>query len=56
MSQPRRADPSSKPLAPIKAWFSHQGWTPMASQREAWQAQRAGESGLIQVPTGSGNS
>jgi ATP-dependent Lhr-like helicase len=56
VSQPRRADPSSKPLAPIKAWFSQQGWTPMAFQRQAWQAYLAGESGLIQVPTGSGKT
>jgi ATP-dependent Lhr-like helicase len=56
VSQPRRADPSSKALAPIKAWFGHQGWTPMAFQRQAWQAYLAGESGLIQVPTGSGKT
>ena len=44
------------PLAPIEAWFSHQGWTPMAFQRECWQAYLAGESGLLQVPTGSGKT
>jgi ATP-dependent Lhr-like helicase len=56
VSQPRRADPTSKRLAPIEAWFSQQGWTPMAFQRQAWQAYLAGESGLIQVPTGSGKT
>ena len=44
------------PLAPIEAWFSRQGWTPMAFQRECWQAYLAGESGLLQVPTGSGKT
>ena len=56
MSQPRRADPASTLLAPIEAWFASQGWTPMAFQRQAWQAYLAGESGLIQVPTGSGKT
>jgi ATP-dependent Lhr-like helicase len=56
VSQPRRADPASTLLAPIEAWFASQGWTPMAFQRQAWQAYLAGESGLIQVPTGSGKT
>ncbi|QVL54068.1 MAG: ligase-associated DNA damage response DEXH box helicase [Cyanobium sp. M30B3] len=43
-------------LAPIEAWFAQQGWTPMGFQRQAWQAYLAGESGLIQVPTGSGKT
>jgi len=43
-------------LAPIQAWFALQGWTPMAFQRQAWAAYLAGESGLIQVPTGSGKT
>ncbi|MFZ9620080.1 MAG: ligase-associated DNA damage response DEXH box helicase [Prochlorococcaceae cyanobacterium] len=43
-------------LAPIEAWFSQQGWTPMAFQRQSWEAYLAGESGLIQVPTGSGKT
>ena len=44
------------PLAPVEAWFDLQGWTPMAFQRECWQAYLAGESGLLQVPTGSGKT
>jgi ATP-dependent Lhr-like helicase len=56
VSQPRRADPASTLLAPIEAWFASQGWTPMAFQRQAWQAYLTGESGLIQVPTGSGKT
>jgi ATP-dependent helicase Lhr and Lhr-like helicase len=43
-------------LAPIEAWFTQQGWTPMGFQRQAWEAYLAGESGLIQVPTGSGKT
>jgi len=43
-------------LAPIEAWFDQQGWTPMAFQRQSWEAYLAGESGLIQVPTGSGKT
>ena len=43
-------------LAPIEAWFAHQGWRPMPFQRQCWQAYLRGESGLIQVPTGSGKT
>ena len=43
-------------LAPIEAWFRQQGWTPMAFQRACWEAYLAGESGLLQVPTGSGKT
>ena len=46
----------STPLAPIEAWFTQQGWSPMAFQRQCWQAYLAGESGLLQVPTGSGKT
>ena len=43
-------------MAPIEAWFTQQGWTPLPFQRQAWQAYLAGASGLIQVPTGSGKT
>ena len=43
-------------IAPIEAWFQQQGWTPMPFQQQAWQAYLAGESGLLQVPTGSGKT
>jgi ATP-dependent helicase Lhr and Lhr-like helicase len=43
-------------LVPIEAWFAQQGWTPMAFQRQCWRAYLAGESGLLQVPTGSGKT
>ena len=46
----------SERLAPIEAWFAQQGWTPMAFQRECWQAHLNGDSGLLQVPTGSGKT
>ncbi|MFO7628860.1 MAG: ligase-associated DNA damage response DEXH box helicase [Prochlorococcaceae cyanobacterium] len=45
-----------KQLAPIEAWFRLQGWRPLPFQRQAWEAYLAGESGLIQVPTGSGKT
>ncbi|MDX2215344.1 MAG: ligase-associated DNA damage response DEXH box helicase [Oculatellaceae cyanobacterium bins.114] len=43
-------------LQPILAWFETQGWQPLPFQLEAWQAVLAGESGMIQVPTGSGKT
>lgn len=48
--------PPCELLDPIEAWFTQQGWTPMPFQRQTWQAYLAGESGLIQVPTGSGKT
>ncbi|NQW39014.1 MAG: ligase-associated DNA damage response DEXH box helicase [Cyanobacteria bacterium] len=56
MGQARRSDPPSTLLAPIEAWFERQGWTPLPFQRLCWQAYLVGESGLIQVPTGSGKT
>ena len=43
-------------LDPILTWFQRQGWTPLPFQQEAWDAYLCGESGLIQVPTGSGKT
>ena len=56
VGQTRRSDSPSTLLAPIEAWFERQGWTPLPFQRQCWQAYLAGESGLIQVPTGSGKT
>lgn len=62
MAPVRRADSTTarsataSKLAPVEAWFARQGWTPLAFQRQAWNAYLAGESGLIQVPTGSGKT
>jgi len=52
----RQADLPNELLAPIEAWFAQQGWMPMPFQRQAWAAYLGGESGLIQVPTGSGKT
>ncbi len=56
MSQPRHTDVPGQLLAPIEAWFEQQGWQPLPFQRQCWQAYLKGESGLIQVPTGSGKT
>ncbi|MCP9910038.1 ligase-associated DNA damage response DEXH box helicase [Cyanobium sp. BA20m-p-22] len=56
VGQTRRSDSPSTLLAPIEAWFERQGWTPLPFQRQCWRAYLAGESGLIQVPTGSGKT
>ena len=44
------------PLKPIQDWFEHQGWTPLPFQTQTWEAHLKGQSGLIQVPTGSGKT
>ena len=46
----------SATLQPIQDWFRSQGWTPMAFQEEVWRAYLEGQSGLLQVPTGSGKT
>ena len=48
--------PSLRCLEPIERWFERKGWQPLPFQRRAWDAHLAGESGLIQVPTGSGKT
>ena len=48
--------PSVSLLKPIKAWFDTKGWRPQGFQQEAWAAHLRGDSGLIQVPTGSGKT
>mgnify|MGYP006276563201 CR=1 FL=1 len=47
---------SKAALRPIEAWFDQQGWTPMDFQRRCWRTYLAGQSGLLQVPTGSGKT
>ena len=44
------------PLSPAEDWFAQQEWTPFPFQRETWQAYLAGESGLLNAPTGSGKT
>lgn len=43
-------------LEPVLAWFKKQGWQPLTFQGETWQAYLADQSGMIQVPTGSGKT
>lgn len=43
-------------IAALRAWFRRQGWTPFGFQEEAWAAWLAGESGLVNVPTGTGKT
>jgi ATP-dependent Lhr-like helicase len=43
-------------LTPVYDWFAQQGWEPIAFQQKAWDAYLASDSGLIQVPTGSGKT
>ena len=40
----------------IERWFASKGWIPWDFQRQAWEAFRRGESGLVQVPTGAGKT
>ena len=55
---PRRCTESNLlgQLQPIHDWFKHQGWTPLPFQIKTWEAHLKGQSGLIQVPTGSGKT
>jgi ATP-dependent Lhr-like helicase len=43
-------------LEPIHSWFALRGWQPLPFQRQAWQADLQGSSGLIQVATGAGKT
>ncbi|BAU43218.1 DEAD/DEAH box helicase [Leptolyngbya sp. O-77] len=53
---PRTTQLNTPSLAPVAAWFQHQGWEPLSFQQETWEAFLAGRSGLVQVPTGSGKT
>ena len=48
--------PSKALLSPINDWFDRQSWKPIAFQKKTWSAYLKGESGIIQVPTGSGKT
>ena len=56
MNDVRRPTVSAKRIAPLKAWFDAQGWTPLPFQREVWARWLDGESGLLHTPTGSGKT
>jgi ATP-dependent Lhr-like helicase len=43
-------------LAPARAWFARQGWSPFPFQEDVWAAYARGESGLIHAPTGMGKT
>lgn len=51
-----RAENRDDGRAAVERWFAERGWTPAEFQRRAWDASRAGESGLICVPTGAGKT
>ncbi|MES1953061.1 ligase-associated DNA damage response DEXH box helicase [Salinisphaera hydrothermalis] len=55
MSEALAAQPC--PVDPrIERWFADRDWQIFDFQREAWAAQRRGESGLIHAPTGTGKT
>ncbi len=43
-------------LSPVFDWFRRQQWQPLPFQKQTWDAHLTGNSGLIQVPTGSGKT
>jgi len=56
-----RRTPAPQPIDPAEVvspeeWYRGRGWEPFAFQREAWDAYRAGESGLIHASTGTGKT
>jgi ATP-dependent Lhr-like helicase len=40
----------------VEGWFAGRDWTPSDYQRQTWQAYLAGQSGIVQAPTGTGKS
>lgn len=40
----------------VGEWFASNQWVPFDFQREAWRRYHAGESGLVNAPTGSGKT
>lgn len=48
--------PQEELLHLAKAWFARQNWTPFPFQEEAWRRYLAGESGVVNAPTGSGKT
>src|SRR5690606_29810580 len=37
-------------------WMNARGWTPFEYQQQTWDAMRAGRSGLVHAPTGTGKT
>jgi ATP-dependent Lhr-like helicase len=50
------SDGEATALAAAEEWLARSGRTPFEFQREAWRASLAGESGLINAPTGTGKT
>ena len=44
------------PWPAAEAWFSSQGWTPFAFQRQVWSAMAGRRSGLLHATTGAGKT
>ncbi|EKB47470.1 ligase-associated DNA damage response DEXH box helicase [Cecembia lonarensis] len=47
---------NTKALSPALAYFEKKGWTPFDFQIQTWQDYMAGQSGLLNAPTGSGKT
>lgn len=60
--EPRQPDsttadgPQADGLTQIESWFAARTWSPFGFQRECWDAYRAGRSGLLHAPTGTGKT
>ncbi|MCU0685772.1 MAG: ligase-associated DNA damage response DEXH box helicase [Polyangiaceae bacterium] len=48
--------PPGASLEKLRGWFLSKGWAPFAFQEQTWAAFRAGQSGLVHVPTGAGKT
>ena len=44
------------PIEIAEKWFAKKGWTVFDFQRQTWEAYLAGNSGLVNAPTGSGKT
>src|SRR5262245_23577273 len=49
-------DGSTPSTDALERWFSANGWSAFAFQREVWSAYLRGESGLVHSATGSGKT
>ena len=51
-----RLDAWSAAESRVNGWFKDRGWTPFDYQRRVWEADREGQSGLVNAPTGTGKT
>jgi len=58
VSRRRRPRPGAAAAEPtsFQDWFAGRGWRPFPFQEQVWGAMRAGESGLLHAPTGTGKT